>query len=268
MEKGVQVVENWILAALRNRDFFSLEELNAAIAQLLDTLNNRPFKKLKGTRASWFQSVDRPAMKPLPASRYEDEDWLKARVHPDYHVEVQKHFYSVPYHLIGEQLDVRVTQSVIECFFKNNRVASHKRDARPGKHTTIREHMPKAHQKYADWSPGRLLAWAAKVGPATRHLVALTLDEGEDLPQQRYRRCLGVLSLEKDFGSERLEAACRRAATLPGWSPSSLRSMLRNGLDRKVIQLPLPPLSVTSHENIRGADYYRQIHSNEEESGS
>jgi hypothetical protein len=128
--------------------------------------------------------------------------------------------------------------------------------------------MPKAHQKYADWSPARLVTWAARIGPATRHLISLTLDEGEDLPQQRYRRCLGVLSLEKDFGAERLEAACRRAAALPGWSPSSLRSMLRNGLDRKVIQLPLPPLSVSMHENIRGAEYYRQCNPPEEEESS
>jgi transposase len=268
VEKGVQLVENWILAAVRNREFFSLEELNAAIAELLDLLNNRPFKKLKGTRAAWFNALDRQAMKQLPALRYEDEAWLKARVHPDYHVEVNKHFYSVPYHLIGEQLDIRVTQSIIECFYKNNRIASHKRDERTGKHTTVREHMPKAHQKYAEWTPGRLLNWAAKIGPATRALIAATLDEGEDVPQQRYRRCLGVLALEKDFGPERLEAACRRAASLPGWSPSSLRSMLRNGLDRKVIQLPLPPLPIYTHENIRGPEYYRNLEAAEEDSGS
>lgn len=265
VEKGVQLVENWILAALRNREFFSLEELNGAIAELLDALNNRTFKKMKGTRASWFNALDRPAMKPLPATRYEDEDWLKARVHPDYHVEVKKHFYSVPYQLIGEQLDIRLTQTAVECFFKNNRVASHKRDERAGKHTTIRDHMPKAHQKYAEWTPERLLNWAAKIGAATEHLIRTTLDAGEDVPQQRFRRCLGVLALEKDFGAARVEAACRRAAHLPGWSPSSLRSMLRNGLDRKVIQLPLPPLAVTSHENIRGAEYYRSLHAMEGE---
>lgn len=254
VEKGVQVVENWILAAIRNRDFFSLEELNAAIAELLDLLNNKPFKKLKGSRAGWFQSLDKPAMKPLPSTRYEDENWLKVRVHPDYHVEIEKHFYSVPYHLIGEQLDARVTPSTVELIHKNIRVASHIRDKRPYKHSTQREHMPKAHQKYADWTPGRFITWSKRIGPATSQLVSDTLDSAEDHPQQKFRRCLAVLSLEKDFGAERLEAACRRALELSYWSPSSLRSMLKHGLDRKVIQLPILP--AIAHENIRGPEYY------------
>jgi hypothetical protein len=134
------------------------------------------------------------------------------------------------------------------------RVASHKRDRRPYKHTTLREHMPKAHQKYADWTPERLIAWAQRIGPASRQLISDTLDSAGDHPQQRFRRCLGVLSLEKDFGAERLEAACKRALSLPGWSPSSLRSMLKHGLERNVIQLPLLPNM--THENIRGPQYY------------
>lgn len=257
VEKGVQVVQTWILASLRNRDFFTLEELNAAIANLLDSLNNRPFKKLKGSRASWFNNIDRPAMKPLPSSRYEDEEWRKSKVHPDYHIEVHGHYYSVPYHLIGEVLDIRITPTTIECLFKNNRVASHKRDSRQSKHTTLREHMPKAHQKYLDWTPERFISWASKVGPATCELVKLALDSG-DHPQQGFRRCFGILSLEKDFGAQRLESACIRALSVRCWSPSSLRSMLKHGLDRTVIQLPLV-LPSTNHENLRGPRYYEDM---------
>lgn len=176
-------------------------------------------------------------------------------MHPDYDVEVHKHFYSVPYHLIGQEVDVRLTPTVVEILFQNMRVASHKRDRRPYKHTTLREHMRKAHQKYADWTPERLTAWASRMGPATRQLITNTLESAGDHPQQRFRRCLGVLSLEKDFGAERLEAVCERAQSLPGWSPSSLRSMHKHGLDRKVVQLPLLPN--ISHENIRGPEYYQ-----------
>lgn len=219
-------------------------------------LNNKPFKKLVGSRASWFRNIDRPAMKALPQLRYEDEEWKKARVHPDYHIEVNKHWYSVPYQLIGKQLDVRITATVVECFFRNNRIASHPRDDRPAKHSTQREHMPKSHQKYLDWTPERLENWASTIGPAVRKLVVSSLAEC-DHPQQGFRRCLGLLSLEKIFGAARLEQACKRALFLNYWSVSSIRSTLKHGLDQKVIQLPLPIVPL-QHENVRGPEYYQE----------
>jgi len=264
VEKGVQVVQRWILAAIRHRTFLSLEELNSAIKDLLEDLNHRPFKKLDGTRATLFHGIDKPAMRPLPQQRYEDEEWRKAKVHPDYHVEVQGHYYSVPYQLVGRVVEIRVTPVVVECFHGGLRVASHRRDGRPRKHSTIREHMPRAHQTYLDWTPERLLNWAAKIGPSTTQLIKTTLDSTEH-PQLVFRRCLGVLSLEKQYGCVRLDAACRRALTFGHWSCSSLRSMLKHGLEEKVVQLPLlPPIR---HENVRGREYYGPDSQTESESG-
>lgn len=253
VEKGVQVVQRWILAVLRNQQFFSLEELNGAIARLLEELNHRKFKKFDDTRATLFHTIDKPAMKPLPQLRYEDDEWRKAKVHPDYHIEVKGHYYSVPYMLVGKVVEVRVTPTVVECFHDNIRVASHKRDGRLRKHSTYREHMPRAHQSYLDWTPERLVSWAAKFGPSTTKLIKTTLESTEH-PQLVFRRCLAVLSLEKHFGCDRVEAACRRALTFSHWSCASLRSMLKHGLEEKVVQLPiLPPLR---HENVRGREYY------------
>lgn len=252
VEKGVQVVQRWILAALRNQQFFSLEELNRAIWILLEELNHRKFKKWDGTRATFFNTIDKPAMKQLPQQRYEDDEWRKAKVHPDYHVEVKGAYYSVPYQLIGKVVEVRITPTVVECFHENIRVASHRRD-RQRKHSTYREHMPRAHQTYLDWTPERLVSWASKIGPSTTKLIKTTLESTEH-PQQAYRRCLGVLSLEKQFGCDRLDAACRRALTFSYWSCASIRSMLKHGLEEKVVQLPI--LSPTLHENVRGRDYY------------
>ncbi len=253
VEKGVQVVQRWILARLRNRTFLSLDELNVAIRELLESLNHRPFKKLEGTRASHFHAIDKPAMKPLPQLRYEDEEWRKAKVHPDYHVDVKGHYYSVPYQLVGKVLEIRITPTIVECFHQNVRVASHMRYGLKGKHSTIREHMPKAHQKYLDWTPERMINWAAKIGPSTKQLIQSTLDSAEH-PQLVFRRCLGVLSMEKEFGRARLESACRKALTFGSWTCASLRSMLRHGLEEKIVQLPLLP--PTCHENLRGRDYY------------
>ena len=158
VEMSVLVVQRWILARLRNRQFFSLRELNAAIAELLVDLNRRPFKKLPGCRAEAFASIDRPAMKPLPATRYEYAEWIRAKVNIDYHIEADLHYYSVPHALVGERLRVRMTDSTVECFFKGTRVAAHVRSHLQGKHTTLPDHMPRAHRKHMKWTPGRLLS--------------------------------------------------------------------------------------------------------------
>ena len=174
-EVGVQIVERWILAALRHHTFFSLHQLNRRIGELLVQLNNRPFRKLPGSRRSQFDALDRPALQPLPANPYIYADWKKARVNIDYHVEVDKHYYSVPYALVKHELDVRFTVNTVECFYRNQRVASHARSYRVGHHTTLREHMPESHRRYGDWSPERLVRWARQYGSSTAEVVTRIL---------------------------------------------------------------------------------------------
>jgi len=256
VESAVLVVERWILAVLRNRTFFSLEELNQAIAELLVQLNNRPFKKLDGSRLSWFQTIDKPALHPLPQSRYVFAEWKKARVNIDYHVELFRHYYSVPYQLVHEEVTIRYTSATVEIFRRGKRVASHKRDHRPGRHTTLKEHMPPSHQKYLEWTPSRIIRWAFTIGEGTAHLVELIMNSRKH-PQQGYRSCMGIMRLGKQYSPQRLEKACQRAVAIGGYSYKSVRSILEKGLDK----LPLPssdPIqsSPIHHDNIRGMKYY------------
>jgi transposase len=256
VEVAVQVVERWILARLRKQTFFSLFDLNLAIRQLLTALNQRPFKKLPGCRRSQFEALDQPALRPLPAQAYEYAEWRKARVSLDYHVEVDRHYYSVPHSLLRQQLDVRLTEKTIELFCRGQRVAVHVRSLRQGSHSTNAEHMPKAHRAHLEWTPGRLLNWGVEIGPHTRDLVKHLL-WNRPHPEMGYRSCLGLLNLAKRFGRERLEAACQRALQLGSANRRSVVSILEQGLD----QLPLPETATTqpllTHENIRGPDYYQ-----------
>ena len=254
-EVGVQVVERWILARLRNRTFFNLADLNQAIRELLEELNTRPMQHLERSRRTLFEQLDQPALKPLPEQPYEFAIWKKARVNIDYHIEFEKHYYSVPYTLIHKEVYVRATQSIIEVFYNNRRVASHPRVKSPGRHTTVSEHMPTAHQKYLEWSPERITRWTQKIGPHTSQLVQVLLDSRQH-PQQAYRSCLGLLRLGSRYGEERLEAACRRAL------PAGIHSYkgVKNILDAKLDQVELnEPSAVVpdTHENIRGQAYYR-----------
>ena len=255
VEAGVLLVERWILAALRRRTFFSLAELNAAIAGLLEKLNARPFKKLPGCRWAHFEALDKPALKPLPAAPYEYAEWKKARVHIDYHVAVEGHYYSVPHALIKKQLDVRITQKTLECFYRGQRVASHRRSLHKGRHTTVPAHMPESHRQAGEWTPQRLANWAAKTGPATEKLITTVLTSRRH-PQQAYRSCLGILRLGNAYGDARLEAACRRALILGSHSYKSIESILKHRLDDKPLaeqqELALPE----DHDNIRGPSYY------------
>ena len=255
VETGVQIVERWILARLRNRQFFSLRQLNQAIAELLADLNNKPFQKLPGSRKSAFESMDRPALNPLPSQPYQFAEWKKATVNVDYHIEVHRHYYSVPHALIKKKIDVRITNNTIECFYKSKRVASHIRSHHKGRHSTVKEHMPKSHQKWAEWTPQRFVRWAAKIGPHTQSLIENVLNSRAH-PQQGFRSCLGILRLAKGYGNDRLEAACRRAVAIGGTSYRSVESILKHNLDQK----PLPDQSSKNppieHINIRGARYY------------
>lgn len=255
VEVGVQLVERWILAALRRRTFFSLRELNAAIAELLVRLNQRPFKKLPGSRCEAFEAIDRPALRALPASPYVFATWKRVRVNIDYHVEVDGHYYSVPYALVKQALDVRLTEHTIECFHRRQRVASHARSTLKGRHTTVAEHMPKAHQKYAEWTPERLVRWAEKSGPATAGVVGHIL-ANRPHPQQGFRSCLGILRLGERYGAQRLEAACQRALRLNACRYKSIESILQRGLDRQ----PLPEQRTldlpANHDHLRGPGYF------------
>lgn len=254
-ESGVLLVERWVLARLRNRTFFSLAELNLTIAQLLEQLNNRPFKKLPGSRRELFEKLDRPALKPLPSEPYQYAEWQKARVNIDYHVEVDRHYYSVPYQLVGKSLDLRVTSRTLECFHRGRRVASHALSFRKGRHTTLPEHMPEAHRQYLEWTPERLQRWAAETGPSTKELARAIMDSRPH-PQQGFRAVLGILRLGKTYGDQRLEAACRRALDIKATSFKSVQSILKNGMDQKPLTKGRSDPEPITHQNIRGSLYY------------
>lgn len=255
VEVGVQIVERWILAALRNRKFFSLHELNQTICELLEKLNHRPFKKLEGSRKSWFEKIDRPALKALPQERYVLAEWKKARVNIDYHVELEGHYYSAPYALVQEEVELRYTAATVEIFFRGKRIASHLRSHCPGRHTTQTEHMPKNHREYLEWSPSRILGWAASMGEATGQIAGKILTSREH-PEQGYRSCLGILRLGKLYGRDRLEAASKRALAIGASSYKSIRSILENGLDREAVP-EMQDSQTIEHPNLRGQGYYK-----------
>jgi len=255
VEVGVQVVQRWIVAALRKRKFFSVDEVNQAIAELLARLNQRPFRKREGSRATLFAQLDQPALKPLPAKRYQFGEWEIARVNIDYHIEVERHFYSVPYALVHQELDVHLTAETVEALHRGVRVASHVRSYERGKATTLPEHRPKSHQKYLGRTPSRLIEDAQQTGPYTGELVEAIL-AAKRHPEMGFRSCLGILRLAKTHPAERMEAAARRCLRARAYNFQSMDSILKNQLDR----LPLPgdPLAQTAveHDNIRGADYF------------
>jgi len=254
-EVGVQVVERWILARLRHHTFFSLAQLNQAIKDLLNDLNQRPFQKLPGSRHSAFASLDKPALKPLPTTRYDYAEWKRVKPGIDYHVEVDKHYYSVPHTWVGRVLEVRAGATTIEVFHKAQRIASHQRSPHGG-FTTVAEHMPKAHRAHRQWSPGRFLNWAKDIGPATLEVIKRQLNDRPH-PEHGYRSCLGLLGHARGYGKARLEAACERALHIQSPNYRSITSILQQGLDQQPVsgeqelqgELPL-------HDNVRGPGYY------------
>ena len=258
VETGVKTVEQWILARLRNIPFFTLTDLNKTIRNLLEDLNSRPFQKMRGNRRSMFEELDRPALKPLPVESYAYAEWKKAKPHIDYHIEAKGFYYSVPYQLDKKEMEVRITQHIIEIFYKGKRVASHQRSYDPSKRfITVREHMPKSHQKYLDWTPQRIIRWASKTGTATAQTVEMIMNNRSH-PQQGFRSCMGIMSLGKEYGQDRLEAACSRALTIGSPSYKSIQAILKKGLDRLPPQKEVPQqTSFITHSNIRGPQYYQ-----------
>ena len=255
-ESGVLLAERWIIARLRDRRFFSLAEANAAIAECVAEINARPFQKIDGSRQSLFESIERPALRPLPPDRYEFATWRKARVNIDYHVETDRHWYSVPYQLARQQVDVRLSAATVEVFHSSKRVASHPRSFERHRHTTDPAHMPEAHRRHAEWTPSRITEWAGRTGPSTAALVEAIL-ASRPHPEQGYRAALGIIRLAGRHGACRVEAACARALHLRSYSYRSVESILRHSLDRQ----PLPgtepaPAPHPVHGNVRGPGYY------------
>jgi transposase len=257
VEVGVQIVQRWILARLRNITFFSLEDLNLAIAELLEELNDRPFRKLEGCRRSLFEQVDKPALNPLPVRRFEPSTWKKATVHIDHHVEYDARYYSAPCALVGAQPWIRATVSTIELLLDGRRIASHPRSYGPkGAYVTDDAHRPKSHREYGAWPPERIVAWATEIGAHAGLLVAQIMKD-KPHPQQGYRSCLALINDAKRYAHDRVEAACARALAIGAPTRRSVMAILKNGLDRVPLeddegQLPLP----VAHDNVRGGNYY------------
>jgi transposase len=257
VEAAVLLVERWILARLRNRRFFTLGELNGAIARLLDDLNQRPFKKLPGCRRSAFEQLDAPLLQPLPARRFLISRWKQAKVNIDYHVEFEGHYYSVPHRLVGQRLELRVTDALLECFAANQRVACHNISPVRGGFTTVGEHMPASHRAHREWTPAKLVNWGKSIGVSTAAVVTWQLQHRPH-PEQGYRACLGMMALARRYSDKRLEAACERAMAIRAPTLRSVTNILKSGLDRQNSLLTAAPAAqaVIEHENVRGPDYY------------
>ncbi|MCQ4323198.1 IS21 family transposase [Stutzerimonas stutzeri] len=257
-EVAVQIVERWIMARLRHQQFFSLHALNQAIAELLEDLNQRPFKKLDGCRREWFERLDQPVLRPLPLHPYEVVTFKRCKVNIDYHIEVNGGFYSVPSALARQSVDVRLSAHTVEVLHGNRRVASHLRLQRRGAYSTQSEHMPASHKAHREWTPQRLLDWGERIGPHARQIVEYQLTH-KPHPEMGYRACLGLLSLARQYGNARLEAAASRAVQLRALNGRTVRNLLKQGLDQQPLPKPATPAAQpSSHENVRGADYYTQ----------
>jgi transposase len=256
VEAAVLIMERWLLGRLRHQRFYSLVELNTAIRDLLVKVNDeRPLRRLDVTRRQLLEALDRPQLKPLPVEPYVFAEWRIRRVGIDYHVDVERHYYSVPHRFAKEQVEVRLTARSVEIFAKGERIAVHMRGSGNGKHTTTPEHMPASHRRYAGWTVERIRRDTAAIGPATAALCALILEERSH-PEQGFRACLGIVRLVKAFGQERVDAACARALEIGARTYGSVRSILDNNLDRQAAPQRAADSPGVKHRNIRGGRYY------------
>jgi hypothetical protein len=254
-EVAVQIVERWILARLRHHSFFSLAELNQCIAVLLEELNQKPFKQLPGNRQQAFETLDKPALKPLPRYPYRYTHIKPVRVHIDYHVEYCQHHYSVPHQYVGEKLELHAGESLVTIYFRQQVVASHARSYKPGM-TTVAAHMPTRHRKHMQWTPGRFKNWARDIGPEVLKWVDGQL-KSRAHPEQAYKVCLGLLNLSRQYSAQRLNAACRIANGASLNRLKQIKSILKSNRDRLPEQLELQAELPQNHENIRGPrDYH------------
>ena len=255
VEAAVLVVERWIIAVLRHRTFFSLEELRHAVLDLLQKLNDRPMRRLRRSRRELFDEIERAALRPLPERMFELCTWERPRVESDYHVRFNDHFYSAPYQLIGERLDLRATEMTVEVFYRGRRVASHVRDDTPFKYSTLTEHMPRGHKEFAEWTPERLIKWAHKVGPSTAAFIE-ELMRRKRHPEHGFKACQGIIRLKDKYGEDRVERACQRGLRRRTFSYRSIAAILKHNLDRQVDVEDAPDTPLPTHENVRGSGYY------------
>jgi transposase len=254
-ESAVQIVERWLMARLRHTRLANVHAADAALAALLPSLNHRRFQKLDGSRASLFASLDAPALSPLPAQPWQWATFKTVTVHIDYHVEVENHRYSVAHSLVGRQLEARITDALVELLHRGQRVACHARSARRGGFTTVDEHMPAAHRAHKQWTPERLIRWGNEIGPDTGTYVTQLLHRFRH-PEHGYRSCLGLLSLSKRYGPQRVEAACTLALELGAGQYRHVRDILANGRDLVARTAPATDWVSPEHDNVRGAAYY------------
>jgi len=255
VEVAVQVVQRWILARLRHRQFFSVPEANEAIGELLEKLNERPFRKLPGCRRSLFEELDKPALKPLPLTPYEFDEWKTGQVGFDYHIEWDEHHYSVSYQLAKKDVDIRATANMVEVFHRGKLVAIHPRSRQKNGYSTRSEHMPATHRAWAEWTPKRVITWAAKAGEHVaayvKHLMA-----SRPHPEQGFRSSLGIIRLGKKVGDDRLNAACQRALAFGGETYRCVSNILDRGQDRLPLPEPSGPPPIVDHQNLRGPAYF------------
>jgi len=252
---AVQIVQRFVLARLRNRRFFSLAQLNSAIRDCVTAINAKVMRRVGKSRNELLETIDRPALTALPTTPYSYAEWKRARVAPDYHIEVADHYYSVPSKLIREMVEARITSATVEIFHNGQRIASHAFSADRNRHTTITEHMPSAHRRYAEWTPAKMMSEAAKIGPAAIVLVEAIM-KAKPHPEQGFRSCLGIISLVRTYGSERVEAASRRGNDIGATTYGSIKSILQNGLDKAYADQKAPDGPPIRHANIRGRGYY------------
>jgi transposase len=253
VEAGVRFAQTYILGRLRRQTFFSLAEANAAIATAMERINAHLMRRLGVSRRELFESIERPALRPLPSDDYEYAEWRLARVNLDYHVEAAGFLYSVPHALIRQQVDVRLTSRTVEIFHRGQRVAAHERRHGGRRHGTNPEHMPSAHRRYAEWTPERFQRWARSIGPNTEGLVIAVLS-GRPHPEQGFRTCLGILRLFRGLDPARAEAVSARAVAFGALTYKSLASILAHNLDRA---RPQPEsAAVIDHPNVRGPRYF------------
>jgi transposase len=255
VETGVKMAQMWILARLRKQTFTSIAEINAAIAPLLEALNNKEMRHVKESRRALFESIEKPTLRSLPETPFELATWKSAKVAPDYHVEAGSHYYSVPHQLVGQQVEVRISRSSVEIFLSGKRVAAHKRSLVPYKRTTLQAHRPAHHRVLVEWTPERFVAWAAEHGPHTSAAIQILLTRAEH-PEDAFRSCFACLRLAKQYGKPALEAACETAIAQNVVRPRSLRNILQSGLHTSNLQRKAPTPHTATHENIRGTSYY------------
>jgi len=256
-ENAVLQAQRRVVAALRNRTFFSLIELNEAILEETIKLNKRPMSLINKSRYDLFIEIEKPALKPLPSERFIIASWTKAKVHIDYHVKIEKTYYSVPYTLIGETLDIMHTDSVVEIYHKGKRVASHIKTNKPGAFVTENLHMPTEHRQYLEWTPARIKLWGGKIGPNTKELMEEIMNHRTH-PEHGFRSCLGIIRLSKTYSPERVEVACKRALEIEAYNYKSVKSLLQMGLEGSVTDVENKKI-IPLHDNIRGNEYYREV---------